>query len=212
MTVTLRAGGEVLEIVVADTGVGIAAADLERLGRPYEQAGDADQQASGHGPGPVAGARLRRAARRRDDHRERAGRGHDGDRAPAGADRADRRRAEPTVGTAAASDRLQRLSAERAAGRRGRRRSRRPRHRRCAPSSPSPGNRNSTATASRGSSRRQRRAAARLGSGRPSRRSAPVRQQRRVGVGCGPRRHKAFGAPCAAAGARRAAGGRSSRR
>ena len=40
-----------LEIIVADTGVGIAPADLERLGRPYEQAGGADQRALGTGLG-----------------------------------------------------------------------------------------------------------------------------------------------------------------
>jgi two-component system, cell cycle sensor histidine kinase DivJ len=43
-------GGE-LEIIVADTGVGISAEDLERLGRPYEQAGGADQRAQGTGLG-----------------------------------------------------------------------------------------------------------------------------------------------------------------
>ncbi len=40
-----------LEIIVADTGVGISAADVERLGRPYEQAGGADQRALGTGLG-----------------------------------------------------------------------------------------------------------------------------------------------------------------
>jgi cell cycle sensor histidine kinase DivJ len=40
-----------MEIIVADTGVGIAPADLERLGRPYEQAGGADQRAQGTGLG-----------------------------------------------------------------------------------------------------------------------------------------------------------------
>jgi cell cycle sensor histidine kinase DivJ len=40
-----------LEIIVADTGVGISAVDLERLGRPYEQAGGADQRALGTGLG-----------------------------------------------------------------------------------------------------------------------------------------------------------------
>jgi cell cycle sensor histidine kinase DivJ len=43
-------GGE-LEIIVADTGVGIAPADLERLGKPYEQAGGADQRSMGTGLG-----------------------------------------------------------------------------------------------------------------------------------------------------------------
>ncbi len=55
------AGGEVritldevegcLELVVSDTGIGIAPEDLERLGRPYEQAGDADTRALGAGLG-----------------------------------------------------------------------------------------------------------------------------------------------------------------
>jgi cell cycle sensor histidine kinase DivJ len=40
-----------LEIIVADTGVGIAPADLERLGKPYEQAGGAEQRAQGTGLG-----------------------------------------------------------------------------------------------------------------------------------------------------------------
>ena len=48
--VARRRGGE-LELIVADTGVGIAPADLARLGRPYEQAGAADQRALGAGLG-----------------------------------------------------------------------------------------------------------------------------------------------------------------
>jgi cell cycle sensor histidine kinase DivJ len=40
-----------LELVVSDTGIGIAQEDLERLGRPYEQAGDADTRALGTGLG-----------------------------------------------------------------------------------------------------------------------------------------------------------------
>jgi cell cycle sensor histidine kinase DivJ len=40
-----------LELVVADTGIGIAPEDLERLGRPYEQAGDADTRSLGTGLG-----------------------------------------------------------------------------------------------------------------------------------------------------------------
>ena len=51
VTVTVQSDGEDLEIVVSDTGVGIAAQDLERLGRPYEQAGDADQKRRGSGLG-----------------------------------------------------------------------------------------------------------------------------------------------------------------
>ena len=51
VTVTVNGYGEDLEIVVSDTGVGIAEADLERLGRPYEQAGDASQKVLGAGLG-----------------------------------------------------------------------------------------------------------------------------------------------------------------
>ena len=51
VTVTLQGAGDILEIVVADTGVGIAQDDLARLGRPYEQAGDAEQRAAGSGLG-----------------------------------------------------------------------------------------------------------------------------------------------------------------
>jgi cell cycle sensor histidine kinase DivJ len=51
VTVSAKGYGEDLEIVVSDTGVGIAEADLERLGRPYEQAGDAAQKVRGTGLG-----------------------------------------------------------------------------------------------------------------------------------------------------------------
>lgn len=51
VTVTLEAVGPYLELVVADTGVGIAPEDLKRLGRPFEQAGDASQKAKGTGLG-----------------------------------------------------------------------------------------------------------------------------------------------------------------
>jgi cell cycle sensor histidine kinase DivJ len=51
VTLTLQSVGETLELVVADTGVGIAPDDLERLGRPFEQAGDASQKAAGSGLG-----------------------------------------------------------------------------------------------------------------------------------------------------------------
>jgi len=51
VTVTLQGRGDTLELVVADTGVGIAQNDLERLGQPYEQAGDAEQRAAGSGLG-----------------------------------------------------------------------------------------------------------------------------------------------------------------
>jgi cell cycle sensor histidine kinase DivJ len=51
VTVTLSRQDDGLELVVADTGVGIAPEDLTRLGRPYEQAGDAGQRAGGTGLG-----------------------------------------------------------------------------------------------------------------------------------------------------------------
>jgi two-component system, cell cycle sensor histidine kinase DivJ len=51
INVLAREKNGALEIIVADTGVGIAPADLERLGRPYEQAGGADQRAQGTGLG-----------------------------------------------------------------------------------------------------------------------------------------------------------------
>ena len=51
VTVSARAEGPMLEIVVADTGVGLSPEDLSRIGRPYEQAGDADQRAAGSGLG-----------------------------------------------------------------------------------------------------------------------------------------------------------------
>ena len=51
VTLTLQAADEMLEISVSDTGVGIAPGDLERLGTPFEQAGDADQRAAGSGLG-----------------------------------------------------------------------------------------------------------------------------------------------------------------
>jgi len=51
VTVALAAVGEAVELTVSDTGIGIAEADLARLGRPYEQAGDASRQAQGTGLG-----------------------------------------------------------------------------------------------------------------------------------------------------------------
>ena len=51
VTLTVQALDEALEIVVSDTGVGIAPDDLARLGRPFEQAGDAAQRAAGSGLG-----------------------------------------------------------------------------------------------------------------------------------------------------------------
>ncbi len=51
VTVTLLAAEGAMELVVADTGVGIAPEDLERLGRPFEQAGDAASRTGGTGLG-----------------------------------------------------------------------------------------------------------------------------------------------------------------
>jgi cell cycle sensor histidine kinase DivJ len=51
VTVRAHAADGLLEIVVADTGVGISPEDLSRIGKPYEQAGDADQRAAGSGLG-----------------------------------------------------------------------------------------------------------------------------------------------------------------
>ena len=51
VTATLTAADGTLELTVADTGVGVTPEDLERLGRPYEQAGDAESRARGTGLG-----------------------------------------------------------------------------------------------------------------------------------------------------------------
>lgn len=51
VTVTLEAVGPYLELTVSDTGIGIAPEDLKRLGRPFEQAGDAGQKSKGTGLG-----------------------------------------------------------------------------------------------------------------------------------------------------------------
>jgi cell cycle sensor histidine kinase DivJ len=51
VTVSLRGAAEAMELTVTDTGLGIAAEDLERLGRPYEQAGDREHQTRGTGLG-----------------------------------------------------------------------------------------------------------------------------------------------------------------
>ena len=51
VTVSLAAVDGALELSVADTGLGIAPEDLQRLGRPYEQAGDAGHRAAGTGLG-----------------------------------------------------------------------------------------------------------------------------------------------------------------
>lgn len=51
VTLSMRVDNAVLEVSVADTGVGLSPADLERIGRPYEQAGGADQRRQGTGLG-----------------------------------------------------------------------------------------------------------------------------------------------------------------
>ncbi len=51
VTLTLEVIGPYLELVVSDTGVGIAARDLKRLGRPFEQAGAVEQKIQGTGLG-----------------------------------------------------------------------------------------------------------------------------------------------------------------
>ena len=52
-TIDLSLGpqGGCLELVVADSGMGIAAEDIKRLGQPFQQAGDAGQRAKGAGLG-----------------------------------------------------------------------------------------------------------------------------------------------------------------
>ncbi len=51
VTLELRQDGDVAELMISDTGIGIAPDDLGRLGQPYEQAGAADQKAMGTGLG-----------------------------------------------------------------------------------------------------------------------------------------------------------------
>ena len=51
VTVSAYPQGNVLEIIVADTGVGISREDLTRLGRPFEQAGGSEQKQAGSGLG-----------------------------------------------------------------------------------------------------------------------------------------------------------------
>ncbi len=51
VTVAAQGHGQNFELVVADTGTGIAPEDIERLGRPYEQAGDQKGRSLGTGLG-----------------------------------------------------------------------------------------------------------------------------------------------------------------
>ncbi len=51
VTVIMRGERGELGVIVADNGVGISPQDLDRLGKPYEQAGDVQQRARGSGLG-----------------------------------------------------------------------------------------------------------------------------------------------------------------
>jgi len=51
VTISALADGPVLELTVQDTGVGIQPEDLDRLGRPFEQAGGSEQRQAGSGLG-----------------------------------------------------------------------------------------------------------------------------------------------------------------
>ena len=51
VTVTAQASDGALELTVADNGVGIAPEDVDRLGKPYEQAGGPNDRAQGTGLG-----------------------------------------------------------------------------------------------------------------------------------------------------------------
>ncbi len=77
VAVSLNRAVDGLEITVADTGVGIAAEDLPRLGTPVLPGGHQRlcPQPRGHRPRTLGCAGSRRPARRHDPHRERAGLG-----------------------------------------------------------------------------------------------------------------------------------------
>ena len=51
VTLRLQRVGDQVEIVISDTGIGIAPDDLSRIGQPYEQSGTAEQKAMGTGLG-----------------------------------------------------------------------------------------------------------------------------------------------------------------
>ncbi|WP_369060895.1 PAS domain-containing sensor histidine kinase [Caulobacter sp. 73W] len=51
VTVSTAIYEDMFELIVADSGVGISPADLERLGKPFEQAGDNERKAQGTGLG-----------------------------------------------------------------------------------------------------------------------------------------------------------------
>ncbi|GIE27247.1 hypothetical protein Ait01nite_002920 [Actinoplanes italicus] len=58
VTITARAAGDRIRIVVADTGVGIATADLERVFEEFQQVGHPEQRHSGTGLGLALTRRL----------------------------------------------------------------------------------------------------------------------------------------------------------
>lgn len=51
VTLAMETQADILELTVSDTGVGLSPADIERVGRPYEQAGDDGQRKQGTGLG-----------------------------------------------------------------------------------------------------------------------------------------------------------------
>lgn len=51
VTLTASAQGSDLELIIADTGLGIAPEDIDRLGQPFEQAGEMGQRQQGTGLG-----------------------------------------------------------------------------------------------------------------------------------------------------------------
>ncbi|MDV6331877.1 HAMP domain-containing sensor histidine kinase [Asticcacaulis sp. 201] len=51
VTLNLSQSEEMVDIVITDTGIGIAPDDLNRIGQPYEQSGPAEQRAMGTGLG-----------------------------------------------------------------------------------------------------------------------------------------------------------------
>ncbi len=51
VTLSVTQSGDMADIVIRDTGIGIAPDDLSRIGRPYEQSGSAEQKAMGTGLG-----------------------------------------------------------------------------------------------------------------------------------------------------------------
>ena len=84
VTIGARPEGNYLLMQVADTGIGIHAGDLGRLGDAFFQARTGvDRPFEGTGARPVGGARPRRSPWRNDRHRERTGPRDGGHRASA---------------------------------------------------------------------------------------------------------------------------------